>query len=537
MPQAAHVADNSFRGQDVQTSLREPDSDAPTPRDPLLTADQQTSDPVGDEELTPFAAVDSIDAGARFIRGGLVRVITFGVGLMLSLAAVPLMIRHLGPVGYGYFGTVSAIVFIIAGFTEAGLTTLATREYANRPHAERTALLRNMIGLRVTATIVAVLGVSALTAVTGSPREISLGILLAGAGLVVTIVGENLTIPLLVDLRIPSVAFLDLLRLAVLAAVYLGLVIVGANVLPFLGATLLSGTVLLLATMTVLRGSVAIRPAFDLTAWRGLLVRTLPYAMAAAVGVIYFREALILVQYLSTTHQAGYYAAAFRIVEVLATLPWMVGAASLPIFARAARNDPERTRYALQRLFDVALLVGAWFSLSVFVGARLGIAVVAGSQFRPAVGVLQIQGLALVATFVVATLAPVLLSLEAYRTVMWSNAVAVAVATLVGVAAIPHGGAHGAAIAPTAAEGVLAVAYAIGLVRHDRRLRLSLRVLPRVALAAAVAAALAFTVTDSEVVRLAIVTVVYFGVAFVLRAIPYELWNALLRRPPNATHG
>src|SRR5213078_3589985 len=60
-------------------------------------------------------------AGGKAIRGSALRVGSFVAQLGLSLAAVPLMVRHLGPDDYGRYVTVSSIVFIIAGFTEAGL--------------------------------------------------------------------------------------------------------------------------------------------------------------------------------------------------------------------------------------------------------------------------------------------------------------------------------------------------------------------------------------------------------------------------------
>lgn len=476
--------------------------------------------------------LDSPEAGARFIRGGLVRLLTFGAGVLFSLGSVPLVTRHLGPTGYGYFGTISAMVFIIGGFTEGGLTTLAIREYTNSPPSERTALLRNLIGLRVTATAIAVLCVALITAISGSPRQIPLGVLLAGAGLTVTIVGENLTIPLFVDLRITTSALLDLLRQAVLAGSYVGLVLIGSGLLPFLGATLLSGAVLLGATASVLGNEAVRRPAFDLAVWRRLLRQTLPYAVAAAVGVIYFREALVLIEYLSTTRQAGYYAAAFRIVEVLATLPWIVISASFPIFARAARDDPARLRYGLQRLFEVAALMGVWMSLCVLVAAHLGIEVVAGSRYGPAVGVLEIQGVAVLTSFMVATFGFALLSLRLYRALLWCNAAAVTTATILSVSLIPTGGARGAAIAATGAEAILAAAYAVSIARHDRSLRVSLRVLPRVAVAAGAAVAAAYAVSSFGIVRLVVVTGVYFAIALLLRAVPFELWNALLRRTP-----
>jgi O-antigen/teichoic acid export membrane protein len=304
-------------------------------------------------------------------------------------------------------------------------------------------------------------------------------------------------------------------------------------VVPFMGATIVSGLALLAGSAVVLRGSIAARPNFDFAMWRSLLSRTLPYAVAAAVGVVYFREALVLISYLSTSRQAGYYAAAFRIVEVLTTLPWMITSASFPIFARAARDNIPRLRYGLQRLFEVALLLGVWMTISVLVGAPLGIKVIAGPRYHPAVGVLEIQGLAVITSSLVATFGFALLSLELYRTLLWANAAAVTVVTVAALVLIPGGGAHGAAIAPTAAEAVLATAYAVGLVRYDARLRLSLRVVPRVAVACAAALGAAYATTDSSAARLLIVAVVYFGVALVLGAIPAELWHAVLRRGPD----
>ncbi|MGH2858070.1 MAG: oligosaccharide flippase family protein [Solirubrobacteraceae bacterium] len=456
----------------------------------------------------------------------------YAAGLCFSLASVPFVTRHLGPGQYGYFGTVSAIVFIIAGFTEAGLTTLAMREYADQEVTDRSSLLGNLIGLRVTATATAILLATLAAALIGSPRAITLGLLVAGAGLIVTIIAESFLIPLFVDLRIPAVSLLDTTRLGVLAATSVGLVLLGAGVVPILGATIVSGSALLVATLIVLRRGVKVRVCFDLTVWRHLLARTLPYAVATAVGIVYFREALILISYLSTNRQAGYYAVAFRIVEVLTNVPWMIVTAGFPILARAASSDLARLRYALQRLFEVALLLGSWMSLSVFVGAPVGIAVIGGPSFHEAVAVLQIQGFAMVTSFLAATFGYTLLSLQLYRRLLWSNAAAVTVATVVAVLLIPAHGARGAAIAPTAAEAVLAVAYAVSLARHSRALRVSLGLVPRIALATAAGAGAAYAITNSSALRIVIETVVFFAVAYAVRAVPFELWHALRRRGP-----
>jgi O-antigen/teichoic acid export membrane protein len=476
--------------------------------------------------------LDSPSAGGRFIRGGVVRLITFGLSLMASLVSAPLVIRHLGPKDYGYFATVTAIVFIIGGFTEGGLNTLGTREFASG-REDRVRMLRNLIGLRVTATAAGIALAAVLAALVGASHVIVYGILLSGAGLIVTITGENYGIPLAAELRITATSLLALAQQLTLTVCYVVLVVVGAGTLPLLAGTVASGAVLFGGTALLVRRQVSIVPAFDRVQWGGLLRQTLPYAVATAVGIIYFREALVLMSALSNERQVSYYGAAFRIVEVLTVIPWTLVATAFPIFARAAhRDDDTRLAYGLQRMFDVALIIAAWMSASVVVGASFGIAVVAGPGFKPAVSVLQIQGLALITSFMVAVFGSLLLSLRLYRSLLTANGIAVAVATILSVALIPGLGARGAAIAPTAAEACLAVAYAWSLFRARPGLRVSLRLLPRVAFATAVGLGVAYALPISSAARLFVLGGVCFALLGALRAIPFEIINALMRREP-----
>lgn len=478
--------------------------------------------------------LDSAEAGGRFIRGSMVRVITYGISLLASLVSAPLVIRHLGPSSYGYFATVTAIVFVIGGFTEAGLNTLGIREFASgRP--DRLRLLRNLVGLRVTGTAVAVTVVAIVAALVGAPSVIVFGVLIGGAGLIVTIAGENYGIPLNSDLRITAVSIIGLVQQVTLTIVYVVLVVIGARVLPLLAATIASGGVLLGATAFLIRGEVSIIPVFDRGQWKDLLRQTLPYAMASAVGIIYFREALILMSVLSTEHEVSYYAAAFRIVEVLTVIPWTIVSAAFPIFSRAAYNeDDARLSYALHRLFDTALIAGVWMAASILVGASFGISVVAGSGFRPSVPVLQIQGLAIVTSCMVALFGSMLLSLRLFRPLLRSNALAVVVATVLSFALIPGHGAKGAAIAATAAESCLAVAYGWSLRRARPALTVSFALLPRVGLATAAALGVTYALPLSSAEALFVFGALYAGCLALLGAIPFEILNALLRReaPP-----
>jgi O-antigen/teichoic acid export membrane protein len=479
--------------------------------------------------------LDAKHIGRRYIRGSAVRIGAYLVSVLMSIGSVPLVTRHLGKAGFGEFATASSIVFIIGGFSEAGLNAYGVREYASG-RVDKDRMLRNLVGLRVSMTGFAVLCVAGVAALIGVEKVIIYGILISGGGLMATITGENFGIPISAELRLTTASILSVIQQFILCTGYVVLVVIGAGVLPFLAVTAASGAGLLLSTAVVTRGSVSSVPLFDRRIWKDILKQTLPYAAAAAVGIIYFREALVLTSALAHSDpkaQAGLYSAAFRIVEVLTMMPYYLVMAGFPILARAVyKGDHGRIGYALQRFVDMGWLLGAWVVVSVFFGAKFGILVIGGHGYKAAAPVLQIQGLSVLASFMVAIYSSVLLSLRDARELVKANAIAVLVATVVSLVLIPGMGAKGAAIAAVAAETSLAIAYAVFLHRTRPDLRVSLAILPRVALATLVSGLITWVLPLSSAERLFVFTALYFGMSLALRTIPFEVLNAFLRRAP-----
>jgi O-antigen/teichoic acid export membrane protein len=196
------------------------------------------------------------------------------------------------------------------------------------------------------------------------------------------------------------------------------------------------------------------------------------------------------------------------------------------VLARAARDDRERLDYARKRLLDTSIIFGVWMSLALVFGAAPAIHLLAGSDFDPAIGVLRIQGFALVATFVAVTLGFVLLSLRLHRPLLYANAVALTVSVVLTLAMTPVLGARGAAVASVTGETSLAVAYAVVLYRAHVPPLVSRRVVFGVV--AAVLAALAPLATSLRGIPLVLASSgLYFIVLVAAGGLPRELWEAL----------
>jgi O-antigen/teichoic acid export membrane protein len=477
----------------------------------------------------PTDVLDHPEAGAKVIRGGVVRGIAYAATMLLTAAVVPLMTRHLGVADFGRFVTASSVVMIVAGVTEFGLGGIGMREYATASPPERRALLANLLGLRTVLTLAGLAVAALLMVLAGYPRVVVLGMLVSGLGLMLLNIQQTYSISLTARLDWGTYSVFELINSVVVAAGTVLLVLIGAQLFPFFLVSVISSAAALVACAVYLRREVPLMPRFELARWRALARDTLPFAAAATVGILYPRVGLIVVSLISSADQTGYYSTAFKVVEVIGGTSGLIASSAFPVFARAGRDDHERLRYAVGKVGDTALIVGVYVTLSLVVAAPFVIAVIGGKAFAPAVPALRIQAVALLGGFLAATWSYTLLSLRMHHALLRVTLAALFVSVALSVALVPDLGASGASIASAVCEFVVAAGYLLALARSHLQLRLSLTLLPRVMLAGAVAIGVLLLPLPS-VVLWAIGSAIYLLLLLLLRAFPAELLYALLRR-------
>ena len=257
---------------------------------------------------------------------------------------------------------------------------------------------------------------------------------------------------------------------------------------------------------------------------------TLPYAIAIALNVVYFRIAIVLMSLVSTELETGYFATSFRVIEVLVAVPALVIGATFPVLSRAARDDDSRWTYATVRILGLAIVAGAGIVLAVELGAQIAIDVLAGSDSQPSVGVLRIQGLALLATFVVAAVNYSLLSLKEYKLLLLVNLAALVVSVTLALLLVPGHGAHGGAVATVSAEYALALASLIAIGRIRPAVLGGLRVLPGTLLAAGLGAAVLLIPGLPDVLDVVAGMTVFVAAVLVLRLLPSEVTDTFRER-------
>jgi len=468
-------------------------------------------------------------AGRRAIRGGGLRVAGYGAGAVLTAATSVLLLRYLSVEDFGAYVTVTSLVAIVSGITEAGLGLVAQREWIGAPNTrERSEIVSTVVGIRLLTTPLGVLVALAFGVAAGYQHMLLLGIALAGAGLVVANVAASLTVPLGAQLRFGAVTAAELARQVAIMLAIVVVVVVGGSFAALFLAHIAGGIAMLAVTMAFV-GAAAARPSFSWQRWRPLLIAAAPVAAAAVVNVVYLRLLVVLTSLLASAEDTGLFATSYRILEVFAGVPGLMMSAAFPILAYAGGGDEPRLAYALQRMIEAALLVSFLIVLILVAAGEPIVVLLGGDEYREAAGVLQIQAVALVGAFLTQVWALALVAVHKQRALIAVNVVALSTALIGGSILIPLAGAHGAALAAVLGEAVLATTCAVMLVRARPALRPSAGRPLRLVGAALVGVAIALVPGLPDVAAAVLSATAFLAVAALLRAIPDELLEAVRR--------
>jgi O-antigen/teichoic acid export membrane protein len=468
------------------------------------------------------------EAGGMVIRGGVLRGSGYAAGIVLGAATSVLLLRHLGVDDFGRYGIVVALVGIVSAVTDAGLTAVGSRELAILPAADRPALLRNLVALRILLTAAGVVVAVGFAAVAGYPGVVVAGTAVAGLGVLLLNTQSTLMMPLAIELRLGAITLYETLRHALTLAFVAALVLAGASLLPFFGVQVAVGLVVLLLTPLAVA---VVRPRLNRAqAWE-LLRESLPLAAALAMNVVYLRLLVILVSMQTGETETGLFATSFRIFEILLGIPTLVLAVALPLLAVAGAEDRPRLRYALQRLTETAVVASLLLVLVTVVLAEPAIVLLGGEEYRDAAPILQVQAFALLGVFLSQAWTLALVSLRRQRDVAVANGIALAAVVVLGLVLVAAFEGIGGAAAAVATEALLAFLLLGFLVRAGRDVRPSLAFLPRPLLAGAAGALVALLPLSPWLVA-PLAAAAFLAVAFAVGAVPPEVVPALRGRKP-----
>lgn len=320
------------------------------------------------------------------------RAVTFyaaaAVNVMLPLVTVPYLARVLGPASWGDLAVGQAVAAMVAALVEYGHGQSATRALLCAPDLAARGRLASQIllgKLVLGAAAGLLVWLSKVVGLVRLPGEllaaaIAAGLAAGASPLWIAQAGGRVERFLLIDVTLRS-AGAGLVFVLVTDPQEVGRVL-------WLQAAATGGSLILgLLTSPIRPARVRIDPASILR----LLHEQRHGFLFRAVILTYTSLNPIVLSLVATAHQVGLYAAADKLVRLIACFAGPLGQALYPALARDAREDPGRARRLAARTTVGVASVGAVLSLAILLWAEPLVRLGLGSSFHEAAAALRIM--------------------------------------------------------------------------------------------------------------------------------------------------
>jgi len=441
----------------------------------------------------------------------------FGALTLLSALSTIAITRLLGPSGYGVYGSAVATAAVLGAIADFGFSMMLSRDMAEDASSHR-PLLRAAyeVASGWSLVLALVMVAMAFSAPISSKRGLALLVLApsmafnglnpARAFFLVTYqTGRLVRIDLLT-------ALLQLIATVVVAASKLGPVAVTATV----SAGSIVNNVVVAAVVARM-----LEPGSGSFSRRVLVRRAAPLGALSIMTKVYLTIDLVLLGWYVTGTRLGDYAAASKLLTVIAGLSGAVMAGALPALSREA--GARRALNELGQRIWHWLMVGAlpiFLALGLF--APLFVELSVGHRYRGAIPLIRILSIAGAVTVMSNLAGNLMVALRRMRSLFIQNSLAIVVNITGNVVLIPRYGVYAAAWMTVATE-VLVCGASLFSLRRDLSFSGLARVSLRPALAALISAIVALPLLQWQWIAATASAVVFLASVTVLRAWPSEL--------------
>jgi O-antigen/teichoic acid export membrane protein len=471
------------------------------------------------------------DVSRRVVRGGTVRFVGYGLVNLMGVLSSALLLRHLGVVDYGRYGTVLSLVAIVSGLADAGLTVIGSRELALRaPGEERRRLLATMLGLRLALSSAFVVAGLLVALAAGYDNEMLVGVVLVGTGSVLLAAQVTIALPLAVELRNARLTASELIKQGLLLGGVILCVGLGAGLVPFFAIQVAIGLGSLAALPFLVGRHAFVRPRWLFDEWKELARTALPIAGALVLTVAYVRLLVVLASILTSAYQTGLFVTSARIVEMLGGIPLLISGVILPVAAVAARDDRGRLEYVLGRTTEISLMLGTITALVFVLAAEPITTILGGQAFAAAAPVLRLQAPAVVTIFLVQSWIAFLIADGHRRDLLRCVIIGLFAVIASGLVLIPLADARGAAAAAVIADVVYATAVYLAIRRlPGQPTPIHGPFLVRLIGALGAAAAVGLLVPLPQLPAAILAAAVFASLCVAMRMVPVDVWRAIPR--------
>ncbi len=343
----------------------------------------ETQPPVVQLEPAPESPAQPVSAQGLVFRNTMLLMIAQVVTTPLSIAVNAVMGRYLGPADFGFLylaGTYINFGFLAVDWGQAGMLPLMVSRARDRAGE----ILGSALAWRLVVAPVVYVVLASICSLLGYSRTLQILLALAFIGSVVGTVSSACQDAIRAFERTDIAAITQVLASLLSVLVVVPVLILGGGIRGVLVAQAACSSLVLIVLLRTLRGMGIRRPTFSRDVVKQLLVGGVPF-LVFGIGMV--MQPTIDAAYLSTLGSAesvGWYAAARKLIGVLATPASALIAALYPTLARLFPTDENGFRRTSRDALRTSSLLAAPLALGCFLFPDVGVRIFSKMTFGPA---------------------------------------------------------------------------------------------------------------------------------------------------------
>jgi O-antigen/teichoic acid export membrane protein len=422
---------------------------------------------------------------AKVARNTLMQIAGKIISTILGLLAIAMITRYLSPSGFGEYTTITTFLAFFAVIADLGLT-LVTAQMLSDSHNEESQVLNNLFGLRLVSAIFFISLAPLIVIFFPYDTAIKSGILIAAAAFFFPALNQVLIGLFQKKLSMGRDVFSEVAsRLTLILVIFLSLHFkLGLN--GILIATVASAAVNFILHYFLACHFITIKPEFNWSIWKNIIHKSWPLAITIILNLIYLRADTLILSVFKSNAEVGLYGAAYRVIDVLTTIPFMFAGIILPILTSAwLENNKDYFKNVLQKSFDFMAIL----AIPLIVGSQLlgrpVMEFVAGSAFSESGNILKYLIIAVAAIFLGTIFSHAVIALDKQKKLIWFYIFTSFSSLIAYFILIPKYSYYGAAAVTIYSEVVIAI-FSLACVYKYSRFKPNLKNLAKSILAAVI---------------------------------------------------
>ncbi len=299
------------------------------------------------------------------------------LGTLLGLVTFYAILHFFGIDNFGLFTAGMTYVTIFAIVVDGGLT-LTTTLMISEKGANEAKLLGNLVTLRTLSAVI-FMSLCPLTALFIPQSAGLMGIILIGSiTYFISAIAQMFQGVFQKRLAIHTVVIAETVNRLISIAGIIVAGLTGAGLMGVVYAFLLGIVAQFLIMVLATNHHVPFRPEIDLAVWRQIIKRSWPIGVSILFNLLYLRGDIFFMWIFELPAEIiGQYGSAYKIVDVMTTIPVTLVGLLLPLLTLAwSQNKPQQFQKYLQTGFDTLSLIAIPFAFgSIAVGVPLMVAV------------------------------------------------------------------------------------------------------------------------------------------------------------------